>query len=175
VDREVAQLDAPAQPTLPATFREVMAGVCTPVSVVTALAGGTPHGTTVSAFASLSLNPPMVLVALDRGSDLLAMIRQTRHFGLNVLSSGQSALARAFARKGGAGKFAGVAWDVEAGVPRLPGGSGFLACDVVNFVEGGDHVVLLGLVRVADTDPGSPLTYHARVFGTHAALDEMTA
>ena len=174
VDTEVAQLDAPAQVMLPTTFREVMAGVCTPVSVVTALAGGTPHGTTVSAFASLSLNPPMVLVALDRGSDLLVMIRQTRHFGLNVLSSSQSALARAFARKGGAGKFAGVAWDVEAGVPRLPGGSGFLACDVVNFVEGGDHVVLLGLVRAADTDTGSPLTYHAREFGTHSALDEMT-
>ena len=47
-------------------FREVMAGVATPVSVVTGMAGGLPHGTTVSAFASLSMDPPMVLVSLDR-------------------------------------------------------------------------------------------------------------
>src|ERR1700761_4692116 len=93
VDTEVAQLDAPAQVMLPTTFREVMAGVCTPVSVVTALAGGTPHGTTVSAFASLSLDPPTVLVALHRGAAPLVMTRQTRHFGLNVLSSSQSGLA----------------------------------------------------------------------------------
>ena len=52
---------------LQAHFREVMAGVATPVSVVTAISDGRPHGTTVSAFASLSMDPPMVLVALDRG------------------------------------------------------------------------------------------------------------
>ena len=56
---------------LPERFRAVMAGVATPVSVVTALSGdGVAHGTTVSAFASLSMSPPMVLVSLDRGSDL---------------------------------------------------------------------------------------------------------
>src|SRR5438105_11403406 len=86
-------------------FREVMASVCTPVSVVTAMADHLPHGTTVSAFASLSLDPPMVLVALDRGSDLLALVRRTGRFGLNVLSGAQSHLALRFARKGGTAKF----------------------------------------------------------------------
>src|SRR5690625_3651156 len=89
-------------------FREVMAGVCTPVSVVTGLDGASPHGTTVSAFASLSLEPPMALVALDRGSDLLTLLHTTRRFGINVLGSGQSELALRFARKGGTGKFADV-------------------------------------------------------------------
>lgn len=151
-------------------FREVMAGVATPVSVITAVSGdGVPHGTTVSAFASLSMDPPMVLVSLDRGSDLLALVRETGRFGVNVLGSTQSALALSFARKG-PDKFATVDWTDDHGLPRLPGAPGWLACDVESLVEGGDHVVALGLVRAAATVDGAPLTYHSRVFGTHAAL-----
>lgn len=155
---------------LQARFREVMASVCTPVSVVTSMAGGLPHGTTVSAFASLSMDPPMILVSLDRDSDLLALVRETGRFGVNVLGSSQARLAVNFARKGGAGKFAGVDWHVEAGVPRLPGAGGFLACEVASLVTGGDHVVVLGTVVAANAIAGPPLTYHARAFGTHAAL-----
>ena len=154
---------------LQAAFREVMASVCTPVSVVTAMSEGLPHGTTVSAFASLSMNPPMVLVSLDRGSEVLGLVRESGRFGLNVLSSDQSQLALNFARKGGVGKFAGVRWALEDGVPRIPGAGGFLACEVAELVDGGDHVVVLGRVRVAETTSVPPLTYHARSFGTHAA------
>jgi flavin reductase (DIM6/NTAB) family NADH-FMN oxidoreductase RutF len=148
-----------------------MAGVATPVSVVTSMADGLPHGTTVSAFASLSMSPPMVLVSLDRGSDLLALVRESGRFGVNVLGSTQSALALAFARKGGTGKFNGVRWDVDHDLPRLPGAPGWLACDVAALVEGGDHVVALGTVVAAETLAGRPLTYHGRLFGTHAALE----
>jgi flavin reductase (DIM6/NTAB) family NADH-FMN oxidoreductase RutF len=154
-------------------FREVMAGVCTPVSVVTAMAGDRPHGTTVSAFASLSMNPPMVLVSLDAGSDLLALVRRAGRFGVNVLSSAQSALALTFARKGHS-KFDGVAWEREHELPRLVGASGWLACDVETLVTGGDHVVVLGAVVGAEVQEAAPLTYHARAFGTHAALDAPT-
>ncbi|MGH3249595.1 MAG: flavin reductase family protein [Trebonia sp.] len=160
---------------LQGAFREVMASVCTPVSVVTAMAGGLPHGTTVSAFASLSMNPPMVLVSLDLGSELLAVVRQTGQFGLNVLGSGQSALAMTFARKGGAGKFADVPWDIEAGVPRLPGAGGFLVCRVARLVPGGDHIIVLGDVLTARAGRSEPLTYHGRVFGTHVALEARVA
>jgi flavin reductase (DIM6/NTAB) family NADH-FMN oxidoreductase RutF len=149
-----------------------MASICTPVSVVTAMAGGSPHGTTVSAFASLSMDPPMVLVSLDRGSDLLALVRQTGRFGINVLASAQSGMARNFARKGGVGKFDGVPWESEADVPRIPGAIGFLACEVEKLVGGGDHFVIFGTVLAADAIDSSPLTYHARVFGTHAAIAE---
>lgn len=148
-------------------FREVMASVCTPVSVVTAMAADRPHGTTVSAFASLSMSPPMVLVSLDRGSDLLALIRGTGGFGLNVLATGQAALARSFAAKG-THKFDGVEWRHDGGVPRIEGVAGWLACQVEQFVEGGDHVVLLARVCGADTESALPLTYHVRSFGTHA-------
>jgi flavin reductase (DIM6/NTAB) family NADH-FMN oxidoreductase RutF len=167
---------APGQPgALQDAFREVMASVCTPVSVVTAMSGDLPHGTTVSAFASLSMNPPMVLVSLDLGSELLAVVRQTGRFGLNVLGNGQSTLALTFARKGGAAKFADVPWEVEAGVPRIPGAGGFLVCSVAQLVPGGDHVIVLGDVLDARAAQGQPLTYHARVFGTHVALEGQVA
>jgi flavin reductase (DIM6/NTAB) family NADH-FMN oxidoreductase RutF len=74
----------------------------------------------VSAFASLSMKPPMVLVALDRASNLLALVRESRRFGVNVLGSAQSALALTFAKKGGVGKFQGVHWELDHGLPRLP-------------------------------------------------------
>ncbi|MGW3149524.1 flavin reductase family protein [Streptomyces sp. NPDC001177] len=160
------------QEELQTVFRETMAGVCTPVSVVTSISEGVPHGTTVNAFASLSMSPPMVLVSLDRNSELLELIRQTRRFGLNILASDQADLALNFARKGGAGKFAGVQWEVEAGVPRIPGACGFLACDVAALVDGGDHTVVQGYVRAAEAGAAAPLTYHLRAFGTHSVLAE---
>jgi flavin reductase (DIM6/NTAB) family NADH-FMN oxidoreductase RutF len=153
-----------------ATFRAVMAVVCTPVSVVTTMAGDRPHGTTVSAFSSLSLNPPMVLVSLDLGSDLLQHIRGSGAFGLNVLHAGQAALAAAFARKGD-DKFDGVRWVRQDGVPRLEGCAGWLACTVTELVAGGDHVVVFGRAIGAGHEAAPPLTYHQRRFGTHSALD----
>jgi flavin reductase (DIM6/NTAB) family NADH-FMN oxidoreductase RutF len=150
-------------------FRAVMAGVATPVSVVTTLTDGHPHGTTVSAFASLSMAPPMVLVSLDRGSELLGRLGPGSLFGVNVLGSGQAALALAFARKG-PDKFTGVDWVADGGAPRLTGSPGWLACTVSQLVEGGDHVIVLGEVRRAATTAAPPLTYHARTFGTHAVV-----
>jgi flavin reductase (DIM6/NTAB) family NADH-FMN oxidoreductase RutF len=151
---------------LQSAFRAAMAGVCTPVSVVTTVEGGRPHGTTVSAFTSLSMNPPMVLVSLDNGSDLLAMVQRTGMFGLNVLAAGQSAMALRFARKGPE-KFSGAGWSNECGAARLSGVAAWVACSVANIVEGGDHQVLLGNVVAAEATETEPLTYHARTFGTH--------
>jgi len=169
--RTASTHEAAATPELMEHFREVMAGVPTPVSVVTSMADGLPHGTTVSAFASLSMDPPMVLVALDRGSDLLTLLRESGRFGVNVLGQNQSTTALAFARKGGTGKFQGVQWEVDHDLPRLPGAPGWLACDVAALVDGGDHVVALGTVVAASTRHGQPLTYHLRTFGTHTALE----
>lgn len=160
-----------AHDDLQTRFREVMAGVPTPVSVVTSMADGLPHGTTVSAFASLSMEPPMVLVSLDRRSELLALVRESQRFGVNVLGADQSALALSFARKGGTRKFDGVRWEIDHDLPRLPGAPGWLACELAQLVDGGDHVVALGTVVAADTEHGRPLTYHGRLFGTHAALE----
>ena len=161
---------AATEPVMQDRFREVMAGVCTPVAVVTSFEGEDPYGTTVSAFASLSMDPPMVLVSLGESSGLLATIRRSDRFGLNVLGSAQAALAGAFARKGGTDKFIGVPWEEAQGVPRIPEAPGFLACEVSDLVIGGDHIIVLGTVVAAEYAAGAPLTYHARTFGTYAQL-----
>jgi flavin reductase (DIM6/NTAB) family NADH-FMN oxidoreductase RutF len=157
-----------------ATFIEVMAGVPTPVSVVTAMDGDRPHGTTVSAFASLSLAPPMLLVSLDRRSDLLTLVRASGRFGVNVLASDQAATAMVFAVKG-ASKFDGIPWRPVHGLPRLDGVAAWLACSVADLVDGGDHVVALGTVLTAQAAGRTPLTYHARSFGIHVALDGVSS
>ena len=149
-------------------FRDAMAEVCSPVTVVTTLHDGVAHGTTVSAFASLSLDPPMVTVALDHGSELLAKVRQTGRLGVNVLGSGQDDLAVAFARKG-VDKFAGVGWRLDRGLPHLDRSVVWLECDVADVAVGGDHVVILAAVRSVSVAPAAPLIYHRRRFGTHAA------
>lgn len=151
-------------------FREAMAFVCSPVAVITTKGHGLPYGTTVSAFTSLSMDPPMVLVSLDRRSQLLGVVRDSGAFGVNILGSAQAGLAAHFARKGGAGKFADVVWYDDSGLPRLPGLAGFLGCRVAGLVDGGDHIVVLGDVVAADSAPGTPLTYHNREFGTHVSL-----
>jgi flavin reductase (DIM6/NTAB) family NADH-FMN oxidoreductase RutF len=148
-----------------------MAEVCSPVSVITTLSGGWPHGTTVSAFSSLSLNPAMVLAALSRQSELLSHMRRTRRFGLNLLSSSQHELASRFARKG-TDKFDGVPWTAHQGVPHLAGATGFLCCIVADLIAGGDHFIVVGEVTFASSAAASPLTYHRRRFGTHVPLAE---
>ena len=84
----------------PRQFRDLMAGVCAPVTVVTTMTDGVPHGATVSSFASLSLNPPLVSVAFDRGSALLRQIQAAGRFGVNILGHAQDELAVTFARRG---------------------------------------------------------------------------
>jgi flavin reductase (DIM6/NTAB) family NADH-FMN oxidoreductase RutF len=148
-------------------FRDALAGVCTPVCVISATDDERPHGTTVSAFASLSMNPPMV--ALDRASDLLAVIARSRRLGVNILAHDQHVLALIFARKG-TDKFAGTSWTWCAALPRLHGVAGWLACEVTDIVPGGDHLVALCQVIEADCIPSMPLTYHSRAFGTHVPL-----
>lgn len=151
-------------------FRAAMARVCTPVAVVTTVEDGRPHGTTVSAFTSLSMTPPMVLVSLDTGSELLAMVQRTGAFGVNVLSAGQAGMALRFARKG-SDKFTGARWTAADGAAKLGGASAWVACALTDVVAGGDHRILLGSVLNADATDLEPLTYHAQTFGTHLRHD----
>ncbi|MGW4587757.1 flavin reductase family protein [Amycolatopsis thermoflava] len=169
--RPAAPVPSPTDAPLDQRFRDVMAGVATPVTVISAMADEVPHATTVSAFASLSMAPPMVVVCLDRGSDLLAMVQTTGGFGVNVLGAEHAELALTFARKGGAAKFDQVEWSSDRGLPRLPGAA-WLTCRATRFVDGGDHVIVLGAVETAEAHDARPLTYHRRVFGTHTALPE---
>ncbi|UNO42644.1 flavin reductase family protein [Streptomyces sp. MST-110588] len=152
-------------------FREAMAGVCAPVTIVTAAEDEIPYGVTVSAFASLSLRPAMVSVALDRSSGVLGRILTTGRFGVNMLAHGQDELARTFARRV-PDRFAAskVPWRYDHGLPRLTGAPGWLVCRLRSAVEGGDHLLLLGEVVHVRTVRAAPLVYSHRTFGTHSTF-----
>ena len=152
------------------SFRDLMAGVCAPVTVVTTAIDGMPHGATVSAFASLSLRPPMVTIALDQNSVLLERILEVGRLGVNVLGRAQDELALAFARRA-VDRFAGVEWRMEHGLPRLIEAPGWMACDLAGPVQGGDHILLLAEVVECATVVAPPLVYGHRTFGTHSAFE----
>src|ERR1700733_1074853 len=78
-------------------FRDTLARGPTPAPVVAWRIDRRPHGTPVSAFSSLSLEPPMILVSLEQNSDLLKIIQESGHFWVSVLAAGQQALATTFA------------------------------------------------------------------------------
>ncbi|WNI33259.1 flavin reductase family protein [Streptomyces sp. ITFR-6] len=166
-------MSATAQPrrseaghTLAADFKDAMAALCSPVTVVTALReDGSPCGVTVSAFASLSLDPPMVTVALDRRSSLLPAVNATGRLGVCLLGAEDHQLALTFATSG-ADRFAAVPWHHENGLPRLSEAPVWLECEATTLVEGGDHV----LVLAAGSREAPPLAYQNRRFGTHRAL-----
>jgi flavin reductase (DIM6/NTAB) family NADH-FMN oxidoreductase RutF len=156
----------------PQQFRDLMAGVCAPVTVVTTTSAAGPHGTTVSAFSSLSLDPPLVSVAFDRGSALLPQIQATGRFGVNILGHAQDELAAIFARRGG-DRFAAADWFTDHGLPRLAGAAGWMVCELDRSIEAGDHLLLFGLVVSASSRPDlAPLVYAHRTFGTHSRFAE---
>lgn len=144
-------------------FKGAMGAIASPVSIVTSTVDQ-PHGTTVSAFASLSLEPPMVLISLQLTSVLLPVLRESGKFGLNVLAHNQSEVAVTFARKG-LDRFASVEWDDAAGVPRIAGTAAFVACDIDRFIEAGDHVIVTGIAYVAEHRDVAGLSYQHREFG----------
>ena len=87
----------------------LMAGICAPVTIVTTADGAGPHGATVSSFAALSLEPPLITVAFQRQSSLLQRILDAGRFGVNLLGHGQDELAVRFAQRG-ADRFGDTEW-----------------------------------------------------------------
>lgn len=150
-------------------FRAVMAQIAGSVAVVTTVDDGTPYGSTVTAFVSLSLEPPMMLVSLAQTSSLLQHLRLGSRLGVNVLAADQAPLATRFSRRD-IDRFAGVPWRLEAGTAALADVHAWSALSVGRLVEAGDHVLLLGDVIDARTGGGRPLTYWHRGYGSHHAF-----
>lgn len=141
---------APAVDT--AEFRRIVGQFATGVTVVTTGIEGTIHGMTANAFASLSLDPPMVLVCVDLDAGLHELLPQSRTFAVNVLAEGQEDLSRWFASKRrpeGYDQFDGITWwpSPVTGSPLLEGGLVYLDCEVADILKGGDHSIFLGGVR----------------------------
>lgn len=148
-------------------FRAVMAQVPASVAVVTTFADGVPHGTTVSAFMSISVDPPTLLVSLGNTSSLLSKLAPGSQLGVNVLTLHQADVAAHFARKDK--DSTQVEWELPDGEPpRLPGSLAWIALTITELIAVKDHTLVIGTVDTARAAAGPPLLYRQRTYGTHA-------
>jgi flavin reductase (DIM6/NTAB) family NADH-FMN oxidoreductase RutF len=148
-------------PVRPDALREAMARFPTAVTVVTAIGPAGPAGATANAVASLSLEPPMMLAALDLGSRTLIAVEDARTFGVNVLGADQADLARRFSTKDPhPEKWDGVEWSERAGAPMIEGSAIWLACELAEVHAGGDHSIVTGLVTDLEAGSEAPLIFH---------------
>lgn len=137
-----------------------MASLPTAVTIVTAIGAAGPAGATANAVISLSLDPPLLLACLDRGSRTLDVVREAGRFGISVLGVGQEALARSFATKAPhTEKFREVAFDERDGVPVLHGAVAWVTCALRELHRGGDHEIAVGEVLGVGADGGDPLVF----------------
>jgi 3-hydroxy-9,10-secoandrosta-1,3,5(10)-triene-9,17-dione monooxygenase reductase component len=145
----------------PDDLRRVMARVPTPVTVVTAPGDEAAAGATANAVASLSLDPPLMLVCLDHRSRTLAAVRRSGRFAVNVLSAESEEQARAFATTAPhAEKWEGVPMEERGGTPILAEALVWVTCELRDLLDGGDHVIVTGLVDDLGARDGTPLVFH---------------
>lgn len=151
-------------------FRRVMRRFPTGVTVVAVVdEGGDPWGLTVSSFTSVSLEPPLVLVCIDRSSDTHAKLVEAGGFGISVLSMTQAGVASRFAVDPSEGRFDEVAWHVgPAGYPLILEAAAWLECDLHDVLPAGDHSIVLGEVRYTGVTDQPPMVYHEGAFGSVA-------
>jgi flavin reductase (DIM6/NTAB) family NADH-FMN oxidoreductase RutF len=149
----------------PDEFRDVIGHFASGVTVITAHHDGEPKGTTASAVTSLSLEPPMVLVCLNKESSTGKAVAASGRFAVNILGEDQAEEAMRFAKKAG-DKFAGVAVSTgQRGEPLLAEALATLECHVAENVTGGTHSVFFGEVERASARSGAPLAYFRGQFG----------
>jgi flavin reductase (DIM6/NTAB) family NADH-FMN oxidoreductase RutF len=142
-------------------FRRALSAYATGVAVVTSIGPEGPSGATANAVTSLSLDPPMMLACLDRGSRTLTSVRAQGRFGVNALAAGEAELARRFSAKDPAPeKWSGVEWSESEHLPRLEGALVWVACELRDLIDGGDHLILTGNAIEADSREGQPLLFH---------------
>jgi len=153
----------------PDAFRAVLGRFASGVTVVTTRdAQGRDHGMTVSAFCSLSLAPPLVLVCIDRVASVYPVLAQAPYFAVNILSSGQEALSRRFAGQD-PNRFEGVGFTRgQTGVALIDDVLAYVECRRVSEHEEGDHTILVGGVEAAHARSLAPLLYYR---GGYAQLE----
>jgi flavin reductase (DIM6/NTAB) family NADH-FMN oxidoreductase RutF len=143
-------------------FRRACGRFATGVSIAGVVdAQGTPHGLTVNSFTSVSLDPPLVLIAVAHAASVMEAFREARFFTVNVLSAAQRELSDRFARKG-QDRFDGLAWHAgETGAPLLADTLAEIECAMRYRFTAGDHDLMVGEVVRVDVREGAPLVYFA--------------
>ena len=142
-------------------LRRVMGHFATGVTIITTVSkDGVPFGLTANAFTSVSLDPPLLLISVDKKAESFPHFEESKVFTVNVLSEEQEGLSRKFAVSGG-DKFQGVAYRTGAnGVPILDGMLAYLECKLYATYDGGDHTLFLGEIEQAETREVKPLLFY---------------
>jgi flavin reductase (DIM6/NTAB) family NADH-FMN oxidoreductase RutF len=171
--------DAPKHPSDPANelasdnsaidprdFRNALGTFATGVTIITAITpDGKPYGLTCNSFASVSLNPPLVLWSLGMFSNGLSIFQSASHFTVNVLGASQQELSNRFA-KSSEDKFAGVEWTPGLGkAPVLANCVASFQCRAANRYYGGDHIIFLGAVEAYAYNRQEPLLFARGGYG----------
>jgi flavin reductase (DIM6/NTAB) family NADH-FMN oxidoreductase RutF len=157
----------------PREFRNALGSYATGVTIITAMAGGgKPYGITCNSFASVSLNPPLVLWSLGMYSQGLPIFQNASHFAVNVLGASQQALAAQFA-KASTDKFKDVSWTPGLGnAPLLADSVACFQCRAANRYYGGDHVIFLGAVEAYTYNGKEPLLFARGGYGRFLSTDD---
>jgi flavin reductase ActVB len=157
---------------LPERLKGVMRRFAAGVTVITSMnPQGDPAGMTATAFTSVSVDPPMVLVCANAESRTSAAIAEHGSFAVNLLASDDRALAELFASRT-EDKFEGVEWTLQdPGVPVLARALASVRCRVARTIEAGTHLIYLGDVVGADSIEGEPLIYLDGAYRLSGPLD----
>jgi flavin reductase (DIM6/NTAB) family NADH-FMN oxidoreductase RutF len=150
------------------TFRDALGRFATGITVVSVAAPSRPHGITVNAFLSLSLEPPLVGVAIDTKAKAHEALAQAERYGVSLLAREQQVLSDLFA-----GRPVEVTprWERLDGVPVLEDALAQLACRIVDRHPVGDHTLFVGEVAGAVTRDAAPLLYHRGRYGRYLPGD----
>jgi flavin reductase (DIM6/NTAB) family NADH-FMN oxidoreductase RutF len=154
---------SPPAPGLDSTlFRTACGKFSTGITVVTVIdEDGQPYGMTANSFTSVSLDPPLVLICIDRKAAILPRLEAAKCIGINILAEDQKALSAQFARRG-VNRFEAAGWfPGETGVPLLEGVLAYFECSMTAIFEGGDHRIFLAEVQHLKCFEGRPLLYFA--------------
>jgi flavin reductase (DIM6/NTAB) family NADH-FMN oxidoreductase RutF len=149
-----------------AELRSAMSRFPTGVTVITALTPDGPSGLSANAVASLSLDPPLMLACVDRGSRTLRALEAAGRFGVNVLGADAAGLAIGFGSKAPvAEKWSDVGWSESGeGIPVLDDAIVWIGCGLRDVISGGDHVIVTGEVLATKEREGDPLLFHAGAY-----------
>jgi flavin reductase (DIM6/NTAB) family NADH-FMN oxidoreductase RutF len=149
-------------PVAPEDFRETLKKFASGVTIITTAHDGEMHGLTASSFASVSVDPPLILVVLNTESRTYSLLKRSNAFGVSILGEEHSDVARAFAEKG-AKPFDSLPHHAAGnGAPILDAAIGWLECSVEGTFPGGTHEVVLGRVEASGSREGRPLVYFER-------------
>jgi flavin reductase (DIM6/NTAB) family NADH-FMN oxidoreductase RutF len=140
-------------------LRRTLGMFATGVTVITALKGEQVHGMTANAFMSVSLEPPLVLISVDRRTKMCGLLHEGMHYGVSVLCATQAALSDRFAGREGEG-LPEPRFSVVRDTPLVDGALAHFVARVEKSYWGGDHSLFLGRVEYARQNPGTPLLFH---------------